>query len=345
MQKPDVLFMNQNKSVREWFIRGPSLDKIDELGWDIRYNETDEPLDDAQWAELVESAEVVLTTWGSPALNETVLSRNDSLKFVGHVGGSVAAYVTDYLYDLGVPVCTANPLMARTVAEAILMHMLMGLKRVHKHVKLGTRSETMEWYKDEKLRVAEDCVIGIWGYGDIAQWLVHYLHPFDPKDIIVCSGHMTEEGAAKEGFRLVEFGEIFSEADCIFCLAGMTVANKGRVGPKQLEAIKDGALLIQPGRAPLIEREPLYQELQKRRFIGIFDVYYQEPLPDDDPLNEMPNVILNPHNAGSGRDDRYMKAMLEEAERFFAGEELQYEVSRSRASEMTDMGAVRDSDK
>jgi phosphoglycerate dehydrogenase-like enzyme len=345
MENPDVLFMNQRKQVREWFMRGPTLEKIDELGWEVRYNETDEPLEDEEWADLVEGADVLLTTWGAPELNETVLGKNNTLKFVGHVGGSVAAYVTDYLYELGVPVCTANPLMARTVAEAVLMHMLMGLKRVHKHVKLGTRSEKMEWYKDADLRVPEDCVIGIWGYGDISQWLVHYLHPFDPKDIIVCSGHMTDQGAAEAGFRLVEFDEIFSEADCIFCLAGMTVANKGKVGPEQLQSIKDGALLIQPGRAPLIQREPLYEELSKERFTGIFDVYYSEPLPDDDPLNDMPNVILNPHNAGSGRDDRYMKAMLEEAERFFNDEELLYEVSRSRARAMTDMGSVKKSDK
>ncbi|MFP3904073.1 MAG: hypothetical protein ACLFWB_07510, partial [Armatimonadota bacterium] len=185
MASPNVLFMNQREQTRKWFMRGPTLEKIDELGWDIRYNETDEPLEEEEWADLVEGAEVLLTTWGSPQLNETVLGKNDTLKFVGHVGGSVAAYVTDYLYDLGVPVCTANPLMARTVAEATVMHMLMALKRAHKHVKLGTRSEPMEWYKDGDIRVPEDCVMGIWGYGDIARWLVHYLKPFEPKDIIV----------------------------------------------------------------------------------------------------------------------------------------------------------------
>ena len=85
----------------------------------------------------------------------------------------------------------------------------------------------------------------------------------------------------------------------------------------------------------------LLEELRRGRITGIFDVYEKEPLPEDDPLNELPNVILQPHNGGTGRDAKYMAVMLDELDRFFRGEPLQYEVSYERGMQMTDMEAVR----
>jgi len=106
--------------------------------------------------------------------------------------------------------------------------------------------------------------------------------------------------------------------------------------------MKTGSIIINVGRAPLIQPEALLEELQSGRIMGVFDVYEREPLPDDHPLNDLHNVILSPHYAGTGRDAHYMRVMLDEIERFFSGEELQYEVRASRARQMTDMGAVRE---
>lgn len=337
-----IVFMNQSQDVLDWFMRGPSVARANELGFELWVNERDGGLPPEEWAEIIADAKAVLTTWGSPTLDETVLAKNTSLRIVGHVGGSVAPYVSDVLYDRDIRVCTANPLMARSVAESGLMLMLMGLRRAHVHAKLDTRSENMIWGRDPDIRVPERCSIGIWGYGDVAQWLVRLLRPFDPNELLVVSDHLSGEDARSAGMEKVRFDTLFEQADVIFCLAGMTVSNKGRVGSRQLESIKDGALLINLGRAPLIQPEPLLRELRKGRFTGIFDVYYTEPLPEDDPLNGLPNVILTPHNAGTGRDAYYMAAMLDEVDRLFRGEELRYEVSRSYARKMTNMPAVRE---
>ena len=146
--EPKIVFMNQNPGVVDWFYRGPSKVRAEELGWDIRFNETGGALDAEQWAEMVADCNALLTTWGSPKIDNAILAKNDSLRIVAHVGGSVAAIVSDDLYDRGVRVSTANPLMARSVAEHCIMLMLMGTRRAHDHIKLGTRSETMRHYKD-----------------------------------------------------------------------------------------------------------------------------------------------------------------------------------------------------
>lgn len=340
-EQPKVWFLNNAQSSVDWFMRGPSLEKIAELGWTIHRNESGEKLEPEQWAELIADADALLTTWGSPKVDEVVLAQAERVRIIGHVGGSVAPYMAPCVFERGIRVSTANDLMARSVAEACMMLLLMGLRRAHLHVKLGTRSEPMVWGKDEAIRPVEDCVIGIWGFGDIARWVVRMLGPFEPKQVLVVSGHLSDAEAAELGMTKVEFDELFARSDVVFTLAGMTVANTGRVGPAQLAALPDGAMIINVGRAPLIQPEALVAELQRGRITACLDVYEKEPLPEDDPLNQLPNVILQPHNGGTARDAKYMAVMLDELDRFFRGEPLQYEVSLERGLQMTDMGAVR----
>lgn len=344
-QSPKILFMNQNAGVREWFFKAPSLKRAEELGYEVAWNEKDEPLSPSEWGDMLEGVEILLTTWGSPRLEGEILAKADALKMVGHVGGSVAPIISDELYERGVRVTTANVLMARSVAEQGIMLMMMGLRQAHVHAKLGTRNDAMVWGKDENIKVPQDCVIGIWGYGDVAKWVVSMLRPMEPKTIAVCSNHMSAEACEAEGMVKMEFGELFAMSDVIFCLAGMTVANTGAVGKAQLESMKDGAVLINLGRAPLIQPDALIEELKRGRWTAILDVFEKEPLPEDDPLNSLPNVILTPHNAGTGRDGHYLGAMLDEAVRLFAGEPLKYEVEQRRGKGMTDLAKVREEQK
>ncbi len=340
-QQPTIWFLNNSQSSVDWFMRGPSLEKIAELGWTIHRNETGDKLAPERWAELIADADALLTTWGSPKVDEVVLAQAQRVRIIGHVGGSVAPYISPYVFERGIKVTTANDLMARSVAEACMMLLLMALRRAHVHVKLGVRSEPMVWGKDEQIRPIEDCVIGIWGFGDTARWLLRLLQPFEPRQVLVASGHLSETQAAELGMTKVQFEELFARSDVVFTLAGMTVANTGRVGPAQLAALPDGAVLINVGRAPLIQPEALVAELKRGRITACLDVFEAEPLPEDDPLNHLPNVILQPHNAGTGRDAKYLAAMLDELDRFFRGQPLRYEVTLERGLQMTDMEAVR----
>jgi phosphoglycerate dehydrogenase-like enzyme len=339
--QPQIVFMNASPKTLDWFWREPSTSRVRDLGHPIKINESEEALTPEQWAEFIADADALLTSWGTPRLDETLLARNDRLKLVAHVGGSVAPVTSDELYARGVRTTTANQFMARSVAEAGFMLMMMGLRRAHIHCQLGVRSEKMVWGQDRDIRVPQDCTVGFWGYGDITQWVIKLLRPFEPREILVNSAHLSAEDAAAGGLTKVEFDDLFARSDVIFCLAGMTVANHHRVSTPQLQAIRDGALLINLGRAPLLDPVALVEELKKERFLGLFDVFEQEPLPADDPLANLPNVILSPHNAGTGRDGWYLGEMVAEIDRFFRGEPLLYEVSAARSQGMTDLEAVR----
>ena len=94
-------------------------------------------------------------------------------------------------------------------------------------------------------------------------------------------------------------------------------------------------MLINAGRADLVQYDALVEELARGRFTAILDVHHTEPVPQDSPFRKMPNVILTPHVAGRGRYDMYVPCVLDEFERFFAGEPLLHEIAADRAGSMT----------
>ena len=339
---PNIFFMAPPGDLQDWFWRGPSRERAAELGYEVKLNPEEGPLTAEQWAELLEGVEALLTTWGSPRIDETVLSRNTTLRIVGHVGGSVAGIASPALFERGIRLCTANQLMARSVAEWSLTMTLVGLRGLLGYAQFGA-SSTLAWEKRKTNLVPQHAVVGIWGYGDVAKWLIQLLRPFEPRDILVSDEHLTAETAAAEGIRKVALDELFGQADIIHCLTSLTTSNKGAVGAPQLAAIRDDAVLINCGRAALVQEEALIAALARNRFTAIMDVFETEPLAEDHPYHSMPNVILTPHNAGYGRDAFYLGAMLEEFDRFFRGEPLQMEVDLDRALGMTDASLTRKS--
>ena len=340
-ESPHIFFMASPGRLQERFWSEQAQRRAAELGFEVRLNSLPGKLRAGEWVEQLVGVEALLTTWGSPRLDEQLLLQNQTLKIVGHVGGSVAGIVSEALYERGVKVCTANSLMARTVAEWSLMMTMVGLRQLLSHAQFGRAGTSVDWPRREGNLPPDEAMIGIWGYGDVAQAFIELLRPLQPKGIMVHDDFLTEEVAAVEGLQKVGLDELCASADIIHCQTGLTAKNKGRIGAEQLALIKTGAVLVNCGRAPLIDENALIAALQGHRFTAIMDVFEEEPLPAEHPYRAMHNVILTPHCAGNGRDGRYLGLMLDEFDRFFRGEALATEVSLERALAMTDSSLLR----
>ena len=96
---------------------------------------------------------------------------------------------------------------------------------------------------------------------------------------------------------------LFSESDYILVATPLTNNTMKMIGREQFEIIKEGAVLINVGRGPVIDEEALIDALKQystgtnRRLKGAaLDVTTIEPLPSDSPLWSLENVLLSPHN-------------------------------------------------
>jgi phosphoglycerate dehydrogenase-like enzyme len=340
MKRRRLFFTASPGDMRNGLWTEEAIQLANALGYDVTSNPHTHRPDEAGWAEMLRGVEALITTWGAPRLTAAVLAHADSLRIVGHAAGSVGPIVSPDLYARGIRITSANPVMAHGVAEWSLMMTLVGWRRLPEYARLAA-GNAMAWGKRECVRGLRNATIAIWGYGDIARRLVRMLRPLATARILVHDDYLTDAMAEADGVQKVAFDDLFREGDVIHLLAALTEKSIDRVGAAQLAAIKDNAVLINTGRADLVQEVPLLEELRKNRFTAIFDVHYHEPLPPDDPFCVLPNVVLTPHCAGGGQTGFYVPFVLREFERFFAGQPLEGEVTAARAANMTQETLVR----
>jgi len=309
-------------------------DAVNKYGVKIDFIPGNGPQNSTEWNSLLKHYDAVISSWPTPMLNDEILAGNDKLKIVGHAAGSVADLVSETLYDMGIKVTTANGIMAKEVAQWCVMMTLMGSRNLIKYASLDNRAK-MSWNKRMEARSLSNMSVGIWGYGAISKSYIKILKSLGPNKISVCSEHTSAEKLHEQGIEKVSLEKLVSQSDIIVLLAGMTPQNKGRIDAEMLTTIKDGAVLLNCGRAALIDEKDMIDELAKKRFTACLDVYHQEPLPDNSLLYCMDNVIMTPHTGGCASVDKYIPEILKEFKKFFSGSPLANEVTRARALTMT----------
>lgn len=331
-----ILFLSTSKYIVDIFWRPEFAALAAERGLavDIPALNGDVPLESLQ--KMLPDYDGVITAWGSPLCSREFLAAAPGIKIIGHAAGSVASVADASTYQSGVRVTSCNKLMAKGVATYGLFITMLSLRNLFAYAGIPRLGQKMKWDERNHQLCPEKAVIGIWGLGDISRFLIEMLKPVGFRKILLFSDHADADELAALGVeKAASLEELFSESDVIHLLSGASEKNLGRVNAALLSKIKDGAMLVNCGRARLIDENDLYAEMAKQRFNGVFDVYYQEPPPEDNLLLRLPNVITTPHNAGVPHQDTYVPFILDELQRFFSGGELRGEIESRRMSVMT----------
>lgn len=107
----------------------------------------------------------------------------------------------------------------------------------------------------------------------------------------------TEREAAKAlGLRYRTLDEVMAEADIVSVHTPLTGETRGLIGRKQIEEMKQGAILINTARGPVVDTEALAEALRAGKISAGTDVFEKDPpLPAGHPLLGAPNLICTPH--------------------------------------------------
>lgn len=319
--------------VRETFIPPQVAEKIRDMG-EVNWNKTGMQFSPGELRDKLADAEVCITGWGCPRLDEYVLENATDLKLVAHTGGSVAPIVSDYLYNRGIKVISGNQIYAESVAEGVLAYVLSSLRDIPY---FSSEVQDGRWkaenYHNEGLL---DQSIGLVGFGMVAKSLVNLLRPFRVK--IKAFGKPADEPAMKEyGVEKASLEEIFSSCGIISLHVPKRPDTYHMVNKRLLEMISEGSLLVNTARGSVIDEAALEEELHKGRFKAVLDVFETEPLPPESKLRNLRNVILVPHMAGPTTDRRkYVTlGLINDIGKFSRGEQMAYEISQEYAALMT----------
>jgi phosphoglycerate dehydrogenase-like enzyme len=139
--------------------------------------------------------------------------------------------------------------------------------------------------------------LGLIGLGNTGSELVRLVAPFGMR-VVVHDPYVSAEDARKLGVSLVDLDEVFRQADFVCVHAKLTSETRGLVGARQFALMKPTAYFINVARGPIVDQRALAVALRERRLAGAgLDVFEEEPLPLDDPLLDLDNVMLSPHTA------------------------------------------------
>lgn len=100
---------------------------------------------------------------------------------------------------------------------------------------------------------------------------------------------------------------------------------------------KNEAFCINTARGGLVDEQAMLEELEKKRFRAVLDVYCHEPMEKDNALREMDNVYCIPHMAGPTVDRRAVvtKRLADNIIKIACGEEAELEIKKEAAMRMT----------
>ena len=139
---------------------------------------------------------------------------------------------------------------------------------------------------------------------------------------IAWSQNLTEAAAAEAGVRRVDKAELFRSADFVSVHVQLSQRTRGLIGGADLDLMKPDAYLINTSRGPIVDEDALLDALQAGRIAGAaLDVYDREPLPPDDRLRRIPNLLLTPHIGYVTRETYtvFYRDMVEGIAAFLAG--------------------------
>ena len=241
-----------------------------------------------------------------------MLGRMPSLKVVQTMTAGVER-IRPYVPE-GVLLCNGRGIHDASTAELAMALMLASLRGIPRFV----RSQQEHRWDHLTLPALADKTVLIVGYGAIGAALERRLDGFEAEVVRVT--RTAREGT--HGFE--ELRELLPEADVVVLIVPLTAETRGMVDAAFLGQMKDGSLLVNVARGPVVETAALLSELRRGRIHAALDVVDPEPLPAEHPLWDAPNLLVSPHvgGASSAMWPRAHRLVREQLHRFAAGEPL-----------------------
>jgi phosphoglycerate dehydrogenase-like enzyme len=241
---------------------------------------------------------IVLRPW----VTRATFSRGASdLVIIGRSGAGYDKINIAACTEHGVAVFNAPQALNHSTASAALLFMLALAKRLPDQERIVRQGH----WDQQAVVVGSEIygrTLGIVGLGHSGRELARLIAPFAMK-VLAYSPHAEPDTARSLGVELTSLERVLRESDFLSLHCRLTPDTQGMIGQAQLALMKTTAFLINVARGELVDQSALVSSLRAGRIAGAgLDVFEFEPLPWDDPLIALDNVILTPHWLASTRD-------------------------------------------
>ena len=308
------------------------LSQLRELG-EVVLNPFERQLTREELHAELHDTDILITHWGTPQITSDLLAAAPGLRLLAHGAGTVAHIASEAFYEKGIPVVSANSVMAKYVAESVLTYILSALHRVPQMDKAMHEGRWQRLHGEVKSLSGGE--IGLIGLGTVGRNLLDYLRPFHVKAHVYDPYLAENMLSAWEEARLCSFEEAMRQP-VVSVHAAQTPETFHLINASALSMMPDGGLLINTARGSLVDTQALIEALKAGRISAALDVFEKEGegnAPGE--LAQYENALLQPHMAASAVSWQMTQAIIDDIRRLLASQPLTLEIPLSQYRLMT----------
>ena len=265
----------------------------------------DRTTDHSLIAERIGDAEAVYTN-KTPITAET-MKACANLKYIGVLATGYNVVDVAAAKEAGIIVTNIPTYGTDAVAQYAIALLLELCHHIGEHsdcVKKGDWTNHQDWcFWNHPLIELAGKTMGIIGFGRIGQRTAYIAQALGMK--ILAYDSFKNEALENENCRYAELDELLAQSDVISLHCPLFPATQGMINKDTIAKMKDGVLLINTSRGPLIVEEDLKDALDRGKVAGAaVDVVSTEPIQMENPLLSAKNCIITPHIAWAPKESR-----------------------------------------
>jgi phosphoglycerate dehydrogenase-like enzyme len=319
------ILISIQQPVRQWQIPVEGVETLRKRFPHIQFIHATSP---EQRAEALAACDAMYT-W---ILKDHELAQAAGLQWVHTSAVAVETLCLPELFARGIAVSNTRGVQAVPIAEHVMAVTLALAKQIPFVIE---NQQQAHWAQNEFMGerlpwLLKGRTLGLVGVGTIGSEIAKRAESFGMRVIALrrrpaygTIGHV-ERVYGKEAL-----AEFLGQSHVLVICAPLTPETLNLIGAAQFAQLPKGAVVVNVGRARIIDTEALMASLAAGHLGGAsLDVFPQEPLPPEHPLWKTPNVILTPHTSGfrQGHWDEVIDLFGDNLERWLKGEPLKFKI-------------------
>ncbi|MBQ3842156.1 MAG: D-2-hydroxyacid dehydrogenase [Ruminiclostridium sp.] len=255
-----------------------------------------------QTAERVRDADAIICN--KTLITREIMERSPNLKYIGVLATGYNNVDIECAKEKGIIVTNIPGYSTDGVVQlvfALIFELFINLGRYSSSVNEGDwiKSPTFSYFP-YPIRCVAGKTIGVVGYGTIGSRVAKAADAFGMR-VIVNSRTQKPECP----FPFVDMDTLLKESDIVTLHCPLTPQSEKLINAETLSEMKDGAVLINTSRGPVVDEQALRDALDSGKLAGAgLDVLCKEPMTEDCPLFGAPNCIITPHIAWAAYETR-----------------------------------------
>ncbi len=265
----------------------------------------------------------ILVSW---LIRAELIAKMKNLKWIHSLGAGVDVFFREPESIRDIPLTRTIANLPALITQYVLGHILADNIGIEQH-RQNQLKKNWEWLPFNDINSKTVLIVGT---GEIGRRIGATLKHFD-----VATTGISRSGRQVEGidtcYEFSHWNAAASWADYLVITLPLTKETQNLIGKAELGAINPEAMLINVGRGKVIDEAALISRLRSGKIRkAVLDVFHEEPLPSDNPLWSLPNVVITPHVAAVTDLKLSAAEFAVNYERFINGENLLNLVDKAR---------------